>query len=451
MNSPEPPPPDRVQVLFYTKARGPRIRFPPPEKTQAEIDEEEYQKTLLIEANMVDLGEDETMDDYDPNAYDSDDTDAGAGPQRSDWNRPDATENKDEPRLQTQHYHLSDIGKEFAFRGKGPESGTNTASLDCTLVIALQLGVGGSLDRGRYTNKTAFIKSLSPFHETFYREMTENTWDTNSAEVNRRTRDMIFDDLVEENAGVQRGEGIPFPTTWNLCTSFSPQLRFTTVKSKRCVHCAANVTDPTSPGKRERFRTDVTLAKSGNADERTTMQEMLQRLFGPRPPKGIHDCSQGPNATPNATATPDAIEERPMVLGELPTTLAVIPDASYRNIEGATADSIRLNYLSTSGERRATYRWLGGAYQNHGSHRVYWADDDFPNPRGQLRVYDPQQANGIIVGDLPPDHYENKIVDYWADGCAMLFYQRMSVESTAPTPLGVGAVGHGDAREDAVA
>ncbi|MCJ1295121.1 hypothetical protein MMC34_006682 [Xylographa carneopallida] len=152
------------------------------------------------------------------------------------------------------------------------------------------------------------------------------------------------------------------------------------------------------------------------------MQEILQKEFEPKAPKGSHDCNQDDNAAA------DAIEARTMILGDLPTTLAVIPENSYRNIEGATADDISFTYLSDLGERRVTYRWPGGAYQNHGNFHVYWTDDDFSSARGQLRIYDPLQANGIIIGEVPPDHYVNKIVDYWANGCAMLFYQRVSIE-----------------------
>ncbi|MCJ1391659.1 hypothetical protein MMC18_004524 [Xylographa bjoerkii] len=425
--------PDRGRVLFYTKYGGPKIHFSQAEeKSQAEIEDyeaEEERKALDIEDNLDDLNEDETTDADDDINYDSDDTDAGFISRRPKEKEQETKEDNDDPLEQTQHYALSDLGKEFLFRGKGPEGGNNTASMDCTLMIARMLRIGGLLDRGEHAVEADFVASLAPFHAQFYQEMAYNHWDTNSAEANKQNRNILFDDFLFESQRLRRDELIPFPIAWELCTSFSPQLQFKTTILRQCVHCNADLTDPITPEERQRVRTNLELnATTGNAKERTTMQEILQREFGPQPPKGTHVCIQG------SDPYTDAIQERLVVLEDLPATLAVIPHAQYRNIESATADLIHFNYLSESGERRATYKWMGGAYQSHSNHRVYWTDDDTLNAHGLLKIYDPLQANGIIVGGVPPDHYENKIVDYWARECAMLFYECVLVEPPDPVP-----------------
>ncbi|MCJ1295120.1 hypothetical protein MMC34_006681 [Xylographa carneopallida] len=173
---------------------------------RADIDEDKHKN---LEAKMVGQNEDVVLGDYDPNDYDTDD--AGKEARLSDWNSPENQQTQ-EPLLQTQHYALAkDVGKWFAFRGKGPEWAPNTSSLDCTLVIALQLRIGGLLDRGPHLRKAEFTASLSPFHQLFYNDLTGTTWDENSADLNKNIRNSMFIELLNENQQADRNEFIPFP------------------------------------------------------------------------------------------------------------------------------------------------------------------------------------------------------------------------------------------------
>ena len=432
--------PSEGRVLFFTRSGGPRLYIPKPEKSHFEKDQdeadEEERRNALSEDNLVDLSDDETTDMEADYCYKSD-TDAefrSKSPQKNEPGRK-REEANDNALEQTQHYALTDMGKVFPFRGKGPEWGSNTASLDCTLVIARLLDLGGILDRGNQ-DEGSFQRSLPGFQRAFYLEMAYNDWNNNSAQTNKEIRDGIFDAFsmdynarLDENRRLEMDDFIPYSIVWDHCTSFAPQLQFRTVGHRRCVHCDTNLTPQITPTKRQRFRTDILFsATAGNSKERTTMQEMLQREFAPKPPKEPHVCERGPNAIP------EAIEDRLMVLGELPQTLVVVPAAHYRNIEGATSDTIQFNYLSETGERHATYAWLGGTYQSHGNYRVYWDDADNYHPSGHIKVYDPLQADGIIVGGIPPDHPDNKIADYWAKQSAMLFYRQLSVQPADLTP-----------------
>ncbi|MCJ1286173.1 hypothetical protein MMC26_005518 [Xylographa opegraphella] len=369
----------------------PEDQFTPPDKSQDEIEEENRKKELLLEDNMVFLSEDQTAGDYDTNVYVRGDADFNGRQKPSDWNIP--IDRSTEPLKQTQHYCVANIfqGKRFAVRGKGPEAGDNTSILDCTIGVALLLGMGGPQDRGTFPREESFVASLNRFHEMFYLELTGNNWNKSPLNRNKIVRDAMSVMFFDENPDLDRSMNIPFFSLWNSCTSFSPQLQFTTITVRMCGHCGTNLTRPITPEQKIRIRTHIALsARGGSVDQAVTMQQMLLREFRAYPSQERHQCG------PSYGTVPQEIEERLMVLGELPTTLTIVPPANNFSIHASTADSISFDYLSDSGEKHVKYRWLGGVYYDNSEsgHRVYWNDDDPSNPRGQLKIYDPALAYG---------------------------------------------------------
>ncbi|MCJ1381509.1 hypothetical protein MMC17_004620 [Xylographa soralifera] len=97
------------------------VRLSEPEKSQPEDGQdhvdEERRKAASIEDKLADQNEDEVMDDDDRNYSDSDDTDVDRRSYRPRGKGPKAKENNNDPLEQTQHYFLSEMGKEFTFRG----------------------------------------------------------------------------------------------------------------------------------------------------------------------------------------------------------------------------------------------------------------------------------------------------------------------------------------------
>ncbi|MCJ1402863.1 hypothetical protein MMC11_006084 [Xylographa trunciseda] len=462
--------PERGRVLFYTAPDGPNITLPKSQKSQAGGDQdddyvkeedvgneednanEEERRNAISEDNMIDLNADEAGDDERDYDYNSDDTDVESrsqGPTRKEPERKEDNDTPLEPLEQTQHYVLSDLGEMLPFRGQGPELGDDTGAMDCTLVAGQLLLIGLEPNTKSFETDPSypygprgpgFYDSLSEFHQLFHQTMTQVNMARNSAEANAAIRDKVFSSLLEATKGFRGLKTVTFPDVWGYCTSFSTQFQFRVETRRTCVHCGETVYIPIKPGS---FRDQSMVVLEPNSDDsqrRITMEESLQRYFDPKTPEGTHVC--GGTLDP----VPDAIQESLVISGSLPAVLAVVPPVGSPDIEGATADEIRINYES---ENRwcqmrpctATYRWIGGVYQRDGRYRVYWRDDATPDDdtldygtvdlSWQLKIYDPMQANGIIIGGVSPEDHENKIVDYWAKGCQMLFYNRASIKTNS--------------------
>ena len=327
----------------------------------------------------------------------------------------------------THDYFISGRGKSYPVRGNGPPWENNSCAFDCCLVAARLLKVGSiNADFGA-SSKTAWFESLDTFHREFVQAL-DHDWDTSSRSINVRKRNETLDSYVfafNRNAEhpsdrISLGSFQSAVHLWTFCTSMACQFVLKTRRVSWCAVCGAG-RSLTSFIPQTAVDVEGTLE---DAEQGRSMEQILQRQFGPmvsRNPPKLHDCG----ATSRS-------RRRNEIQGYLPVRLVLTPQQHYRNIRNATADRITFTYLSSvRREQEVTYRWLGGIYNRNQHYRLYWTDTAYQHPSGLIKVYDGMAAAGTIIGGIPPDHPDDKIPDFWADGTSLLFYER--VDPDTPT------------------
>ena len=337
--------------------------------------------------------------------------------------------------LQTQHYFPNPAGKSYPIRGRGAVWSNNSCPLDCILAAARLLKIGYTTED--YANRTrqGWINTLTPSQQSFIAAL-EFDWELSSRQTNIKKRHEILKmQILAYNAATGQdlrfGRLFSVVNMWKACTSLTSQFRFCTTTARMCKTCDRSIPD-LQPG-RAVYPNEIDIkATKEDAQSKQTMQQLLRRHFGAVPGKTY------PHGT---SCQDDSIVKWLEVIGDLPFHLVIHTNPNYYNVTAATVDDITFQYCSRPvckqpnviepdpEVRTANYRWIGGIYLSEGHYRLYWTDDG-PNPQGNLKIYDGMRAMGAIVGGVPPDHPIDKIVEYWASGTAILFYERVEVRGS---------------------
>ncbi|KAL9119016.1 MAG: hypothetical protein Q9187_004430 [Circinaria calcarea] len=340
-------------------------------------------------------------------------------------------------RVLTQSYSLNRTGKSYPLRGRGAVWDSNSCAFDCVLAASRLLGVGSATVDYENQSRQEWVNTLQPQQQSFIAAVDYN-WDLATYTTSiRRRHDFLKIQLAPYNTATKEnhtiGKFLSAVILWKTCTSMTTQFTVSTRNKRGCTECNLQMPDPLPAVKTTSNGIDIR-ATMENAENQASMRELLQRHFAAVPARKVDH---------NSSCQDNAIVKYLEVDGDLPSHLVIYTNPNYKNVKGATSDDITFQYYSDctdeqpgvtqvkEGLRRATYRWVGGIYlqdeKNH--YRLYWTDDS-PNPRGNIKIYDGQRAMGAIIGGVPPDHPVDKIVDYWADGAAVLFYERVEPRRT---------------------
>jgi hypothetical protein len=98
------------------------------------------------------------------------------------------------------------------------------------------------------------------------------------------------------------------------------------------------------------------------------------------------------------------------------------------SIKNHTKD-ITFDFCDGDGQlQKATYRWLGGIYYKDYRYRVFWTDTKRgETDNGFLKMYDSTMNLGLIIGDIPPAHKDERVPQEWWRNSSVPFlvYERV--------------------------
>ena len=325
-----------------------------------------------------------------------------------------------------QDYMFSGAGKLYPYRGRGPVWGNNSCALDCVLVAARLLDIGlTTADIGNPTREQ-WLASLDDFEVAFI-DTVHADWDIYTEETSIARRRLFMNQFLDRSNSKKPatapksllGNFLASTAVWEECTSMARQFAFRTYPINICASCGYSKPFERNEGElRSITLSDPTPTQ--NSD--TSMAELLQRWFGV-PGQAEHRQHRLPNGCGGR-----GLFTRRVIVGEMPHRLAVLPSTQYRNIRGATDDTINFQYRGPDErEHPVIYRWLGGIYKQMNHFRVYWRDNSYPDLSGNIKIYDGKLLLGTLLGGVPPQHPEYKVVDWWAGGTDILFYERVDV------------------------
>ena len=329
-----------------------------------------------------------------------------------------------------QEYMFSGLGKLYPYRGRGPVWDNNSCALDCVLVVARLLDVGLTAADIGDQPRELWLASLDDFEMAFI-DAVHADWDIYTKATSISQRRLFMNQFINRSNSKKPptapksrlGDFLASTALWEECTSMANQFTFRTRRISICASCGqSNSSKQVEPEQRSITLRDPTPTQ----DTDISMADLLQQWFGV--PDRAEHRDHGP---PNGCGAPGLFSRR-VVVGEMPHRLVVLPSMQYRNIRGATDDTIRFQYLGTDGrEHAAVYRWLGGIYYQLHHFRVYWRDSPYPDRSGNIKLYDGKLLLGTIIGGVPPQHPDYKVVDWWANGTDILFYERVDVNDAA--------------------
>ena len=323
-------------------------------------------------------------------------------------------------------YMFSGAGKLYPYRGRGPVWGNNSCALDCVLVAARLLDIGlTTADIGNQPREL-WLASLDDFEAAFI-DAVHGDWDIYTEETSLARRRLFMNKFLDRSNSKKPatapksllGNFLASTAVWEECTSMASQFTFRTYPISICASCGHSKSFKQNEGE---LRSITLSDPTPTQDSDTSMTELLQQWFGV-PDQAEHRQHRLPNGCGGR-----ALFNRRVVVGEMPHRLAVLPSTLYRNIRGATDDTISFQYFGTDGrEHPVTYRWLGGIYRQMNHFRVYWRDNSYPDLSGNIKIYDGKLLLGTLLGGVPPQHPEYKVVDWWASGTDILFYELVDV------------------------
>ncbi|KAF7114544.1 hypothetical protein CNMCM5793_009189 [Aspergillus hiratsukae] len=301
---------------------------------------------------------------------------------------------------------IDPTGNDFACRGRGPVWKNNSSTIDSLIVVGKLLDAGSTvIDRKKAGWETRF----SVLERAFI-EATDVNWDVLSLEENAEMRDNFWDVVQENVPGVQTGMLSPLWTVWSDCAGHFDQFHFTyreAVAPCQCTGQGATVQAHT--------KTFVTPDLHPGDMHGVCMNEVIARPFAPL----LHADCVTCNAPQSVT-----IERR---FDTLPLRMVVGLDERV-SIKNHTKD-ITFDFCDGDGQlHRATYRWLGGIYYEDYRYSVFWTDTKRgETDHGFLKMYDSTMNSGLIVGDIPPCHKDERVpLEWWKNTpVPFLVYERV--------------------------
>ena len=337
--------------------------------------------------------------------------------------------------VQSQDYLPNRAGKPYPLRGRGTVWDNNSCAFDCVLAAGRLLRIGSTTADYGSQDRQDWINTLEPSQQSFIAAL-EYDWDLSSRQTNVQKRhEFLKIQIPAYNAATQLnlafGRLASAVHMWKVCTSMTSQFNIRYASARRCKACQARLPD-LQPGIANGGNGLEIRATREDAEKRLNMQQLLRDHFRPVPTGPFNHSS---------SCQVDAVVKYPEVIGDLPFHLVIYANPNYQNVTAATVDNISFDYYSRPTHkqpsvfqpdqelRRATYRWIGGIYLSRGHYRLYWVDDG-ANPKRHLKIYDGLNAMGAIIGGVPPDHPVDRVVDHWADGTAILFYEQLEIRGS---------------------
>ncbi|KAL1976598.1 hypothetical protein VTN31DRAFT_2880 [Thermomyces dupontii] len=322
-------------------------------------------------------------------------------------------------------------GLAYLSRGHGPQlDACETSSLGCLVIVGKFLDAGITrIDHARA--ETERDRITDPYR--LFVRLVRTEWPAETPEKG-------FPNLANLGKLLQSSRNVT--DAWNKCTFLCGQFTMHVKSIKTCVN-----------GHREE---EVIQQNTLNiADTQTAADLSMEDVI-----------NQGLRRVNNAGAgrckiCSQRIREHDSRLTKPPLRLAIAlqdPDLSPRN---HTADSLSIKYEDDFGkEQTAVYRWLGGIYSNipekgrwmdndnrfygiDGAYRVYWTE----TVRGEhvsknVRIYDPTNPMGMIVGDLVPLEDEPIPQVWWKNTHKpLLFYERVLVPTILDLQVAAATIG----------
>ncbi|KAL9036572.1 MAG: hypothetical protein Q9214_006073, partial [Letrouitia sp. 1 TL-2023] len=316
---------------------------------------------------------------------------------------------------------LSVGGRLVPLRGRGPIWDKQSCAVDCCIVAGRLLNIGFTIADRSIATRVDWIRTLK-HEEREYLKCIASDWESLGVQTNMQHRN----DLWTKGLHLRVGELTHATRVWNMCVQNMGQFCFSEVDAvSECQNCGRP-----APPQRTKKQTFVSMdlnAQHGDfleqrPGERLSMTMALDRYFG----FTSRRCG--------ACKDREGRVKRIQVIGKLPSRLTVQPGGQFgKMVVGTTSDKISFSYLSTKGESKATYRWLGGIYflESRNHFRIYWVDDHSGGQNKALKIYDGLDLLGCMYGRVPPHNgdEENCVPPQWAAGATILFYERINYDA----------------------
>ncbi|KAJ5639041.1 uncharacterized protein N7484_006903 [Penicillium longicatenatum] len=271
----------------------------------------------------------------------------------------------------------------YPYRGRGPVWNQYSCSADCVIVLGMLLDIGcTNIDRRswRYGEITELEKAFI--------EITNVNWEALDMSTNIKLRDLFLRKLCATVPSIKLGQPGPAWAIWSECTRNFAQFYYRFSVHHQAYH---------------------------NTSEGVWMSELIEGcIFKPRETKCTH-CD-------TRTIRSDTR------IDELPLRLVVSNYVGFRVRINNHTENLNFRYRDSNGkEKFAAYRWLGGIYHKDGHVRVYWTDQERGDNDGEnIRMYDDEVNEGVIIGGIPPQHPSDRVPHDWTDiGFLIGIYERV--------------------------
>ncbi|EAW06984.1 uncharacterized protein ACLA_086860 [Aspergillus clavatus NRRL 1] len=297
-------------------------------------------------------------------------------------------------------------GSDYPCRGRGPVWRDNSGSIDSLIVVGKLLNAGSTIiDRKRPGVTSRFTEV-----ERAFVEATDINWDTLSREESMTARDHLWHFLDGRVEGVQVKILSPLWNVWSECAGRFDQFHFTyreAVSSCQCTGEAATI--------RARTQHFVIPDYLPGDENGVNMSDVVSRPFAPFLQADCVTCQAKQSVT---------VERR---FDTLP--LRMVVGLNERTSAKNHTKDITFDFCDGDGiQQRATYRWLGGIYYKDYQFRVFWTDTKRgETENGFLQTYDSTMNEGLIVGDIPPAHKDERVPAAWWKNTHLpfLIYERV--------------------------
>ncbi|KAJ5087043.1 hypothetical protein NUU61_008350 [Penicillium alfredii] len=284
-------------------------------------------------------------------------------------------------------------GLPYPYRGRGPVWSDSSCAIDSVIVLG-QLVDAGCTVADRKENRSSTFTEL----ERAFIEATNVNWNVLDDKTSIFLRDQFFQKVCAVCPDIKMGQLVPSWMVWGQFTRHFAQFQFSwqekVTTSCRCNHGGWPTIQPGNGS--WIYPPFLESDRKGVHPSELIMRTVFQRKESP--------CDQ-------CGASAGVIRERRF--DQLPLRLVLGCDDDTKLINHTEA--FTFNYTDSSGaQQTATYRWLGGVYQQDCHARVYFTDAERGEAdAGQIRMYDGCVNSGAIVGGISPFHQQNRVPAEW--------------------------------------
>lgn len=326
---------------------------------------------------------------------------------------------------------ISRVGYALPYRGCGPVWDQNSCHVDCCIVAGRLMSVG-QVQADRLSTSEGNKPKESLDFQINFRDFAALPWETYKKATSVAYRHAFLRNYFVRRDQLEKcgrwGQMLAANDSWQVCAAGFGQFEYAYYLQTTCDKCSKVTPKPTNIPKTGVLEFDAPTMAYWKFTERDDITQLFNKHFSPKPFK---NCAK-PGCRGQTFRTR-------IIEGELPERL-VIPTPSIpstkadrspilkdRDILGATSNRITVTYQSTTGQKIAHYRWLGGIYKFELHFRLYWSDR-VAGDGDNLMVYDGMRQNGSIIGGVPQYSPYNAVPPPWSQGCDVLFYERVYPE-----------------------